>query len=73
MRYVISGYNEVGVTSHQRDEPVDAIKKAVEMRDAGFRDVFIRDTQAGKSYRGGDFARLMGAIGLKVRSIQPSR
>ena len=72
MRYVISGYNEVGVTSHQRDEPVDAIKKAVEMRDAGFRDVFIRDAQAGKSYRG-DFARLMGPIGLKVRGIQPSR
>ena len=56
MRYIISGYNAAGVISHQTDAADDATKKANLMTVAGFRDVFIRDTQIAKSYRD-DFAR----------------
>jgi hypothetical protein len=56
MRYVISGYNAARVISHQTDAADDATKKANLMTVAGFRDVFIRDTQIAKSYRD-DFAR----------------
>ena len=59
MPFTISGHTSDGNVVSRRDTAMEAVQKAVEMINAGVKDVYITDRERGRIYRRDEFPLLL--------------